>query len=565
MRTEIAEAFAELGVEPREHQFETVSSVLYEFLRNGKSCVFVDAPTGSGKSVIAATVAKTMAKLQPPVKSVVVSSTNSLVRQYERDVASKPGAVAIYGAENYPCALRPLLSYKPMSAAFCLRKSPFFQETSESERACGECAFKKSRDGKLSQPLAVTNYSYFFVDRLFLAPESEPDNPSTFTPRDLYVFDESHLFSDHFANHCTVFFSRSRADEYLEDCELASGGPSLMSTAYRAAFLVICENAARQTIGPANVEKFLSTLMKFYSGMYNVFENHMRASKAHAEHEGWAAYKDKYRRLLCKVEDFLKYKFDCAVTCEEKDSSMSVKPVFPLGAFEHLRAKYNLFMSATMDAELMVQTLALDVKECSQIRVPYSFDLDDKTVHMPPSWAPRINYGNSKTNAVLDKVGTIVRAAAANHPNEKGIVLTTSFQQATDVAARLKDGPHNIMLHVRGEKIDTLLTKFKERLKPTILISPSLFEGIDLPGKLSEFQIVLKAPFPSMGDKRVTAIMRKYPSVFRKTTVMKLVQALGRSTRFRGDRSTSYLVDGNLRDLFDSVENKWKDQFRVVV
>lgn len=94
-------------------------------------------------------------------------------------------------------------------------------------------------------------------------------------------------------------------------------------------------------------------------------------------------------------------------------------------------------------------------------------------------------------------------------------------------------------------------------------MSPSIFEGIDLYGNRSKFNILVKAPFPSLGDKRIFYISRKHQRMYKLMTLEKMIQGMGRSTRFKGDQSTSYLLDQNLVKLLNHKSNIWKDQFEI--
>lgn len=563
---EILESFQELGLEPREGQVELCEEVVRHF-ESGKGCVFVDAPTGSGKSVVAVVVAKTMGRrTSGEVKSVVVSSTNALVRQYRRDFGRAPGVAPLFGADNYPCTLRTFLSSRPTSAEKCYRKSKFFEDqyagTELEAEYCGKCEFRQSRDRKSEDQVVVTNYAYFAIDRLYLETLAEGRLP-TFRDRQLFVFDEAHLFNEQFANHCTIFASSRRLDECVEDLRLMLGPDSHAERAYSSAFAVLLENVRRQTIGPKNVGKFLSTLMKFYGMMYGIMQDAARDSVSEADYDRYWALGDKYRRLLCKVEDYFKYELDVAVTCEPQAEEISVKPIFAGSVFGALRSRYNLFMSATLDPSYMVKTLGIDPSEVAEVRAPYRFEVDDKRVNVPDrGMTVAVSYRNSRDDATLDRLAETCSAILREHRHQSGIVASTSFAMAKGVASRVVTD-HAVLLHEPGTPVDRFVELLIAADRPTVLFSPSLFEGIDLPGNASRFQVLLKAPYYSLADRRMTAIMRNYPEVYDQMTVMRLVQVLGRSTRFRGDKSTSYFLDRNIDRVFDSRNNRWKDQFFV--
>ena len=105
-----------------------------------------------------------------------------------------------------------------------------------------------------------------------------------------------------------------------------------------------------------------------------------------------------------------------------------------------------------------------------------------------------------------------------------------------------------------------VLEQFKAYKGPAVILTPSGFEGIDLPGDLSRFQILCKAPFGSLGDKRVAHILNVYPDIYSLTTLMKVTQGAGRSVRSAEDWATTYCLDMGIQRLW-SKNNAWADEF----
>ena len=84
--------------------------------------------------------------------------------------------------------------------------------------------------------------------------------------------------------------------------------------------------------------------------------------------------------------------------------------------------------------------------------------------------------------------------------NEKGIIHCHSYK----VASYIKNNIRNSRILIHGsDNRDTILEKHKKSRKPTVLISPSMTEGVDLKGELSRFQIICKVPYPYLGDKLI--------------------------------------------------------------
>ena len=67
--------------------------------------------------------------------------------------------------------------------------------------------------------------------------------------------------------------------------------------------------------------------------------------------------------------------------------------------------------------------------------------------------------------------------------------------------------------------------------------------GVDLPGDMSRFQIVMKLPYPSLGDKRIKAMFEKDPKWYTMKMFTKLIQMCGRSTRTTDDYCDTYILD----------------------
>ena len=83
----------------------------------------------------------------------------------------------------------------------------------------------------------------------------------------------------------------------------------------------------------------------------------------------------------------------------------------------------------------------------------------------------------------------------------------------------------------------------------SVLLSSSLWEGVDLKDDDSRFQIIAKAPYKSLGDTRVRAKMNKFPSWYSSETMMKILQGFGRSIRSDDDWARTYVIDSTINNL----------------
>src|SRR5207237_1189052 len=83
--------------------------------------------------------------------------------------------------------------------------------------------------------------------------------------------------------------------------------------------------------------------------------------------------------------------------------------------------------------------------------------------------------------------------------------------------------------------------------EPTVLLSPSMREGVDLPDDFLRFQIITKMPYPDLGDPWTAARQARDPRWYALETAKALVQAYGRGCRHAGDHGTTYILDAQLQ------------------
>ena len=74
----------------------------------------------------------------------------------------------------------------------------------------------------------------------------------------------------------------------------------------------------------------------------------------------------------------------------------------------------------------------------------------------------------------------------------------------------------------------------------------------------------MKAPYPALGDKRMKYIADMMPHIYRFITLLKIIQACGRSVRNPTDYCMTYMLDTKISDLWFSGDNIWKNEFLFV-
>ena len=101
--------------------------------------------------------------------------------------------------------------------------------------------------------------------------------------------------------------------------------------------------------------------------------------------------------------------------------------------------------------------------------------------------------------------------------------------------------------------------------RPTVLLSPSMQEGVDLKGDLSRFQILCKVPYPYLGDKLVKKRMHKWKWWYPLQTAKTIVQSVGRSVRSVDDTAVTYILDADFDRFYDKHKSLFPQEFRDTI
>jgi Rad3-related DNA helicase len=192
----------------------------------------------------------------------------------------------------------------------------------------------------------------------------------------------------------------------------------------------------------------------------------------------------------------------------------------------------------------LAECLGLDVATTLTVRSDSPFPLEQRPIVYRPRGALSRATLAELEPAVFSAVADILRA----HARDKGVIHVPSYAAAdrlvTDLARRVPLESRRLLPIATPEAKPAALQHHRASHLATVLVSPSLREGVDLPDDLLRFQIVTKMPFPDLGDPWTAARARRDPRWYALETAKSLVQTYGRSCRHADDRGVTYLLDG---------------------
>jgi len=553
---QILHSFERLGKKPRGDQVKYVNQIIEAYLDDGKTNVILCAPTGSGKSIIGAIVADAIHHILEIFErnaSFILTGTNVLTDQYAETFDGVRDFLLVKGANNYECEVLDETAGSCCEKA--MRKSKEPDLVAMADKFCGKCEFASIKKRKHVAEHLITNYSYFFIDRLFT-------NQHAY--RTITVWDEAHLISDAFAEHCAVYVSEKRLTgfvlELVENLKLDIDNSLLKS---------LNDFKKHLSKGTINDDNYLSLLEALHS-TYKAIEERATDSAKQIIRTDLTGYSKlsrlgkKYGDLACKIGDLLAYQYEHVFEYNKEAKELSVKPIFVGSMFNTLiNSDFQLFMSATVSETLLVETLGLNPVETKFIKLPPSFPIENKKVVF--LGVEKLNYTTMKDVAVQKKLANACKKLVARHGDEgeSGIILTPSFDVTEQIANAINFKNVEVFQHERGTKLAPLVESFKRFEGPAVLISPSMFEGLSLDDDLSRYQILVKSPYASLGEKRMKYIADHHPNMYQLATILKIIQGAGRSVRSEEDFAVTYCLDQQLSWLWKSNLNVWKDEFSV--
>jgi ATP-dependent DNA helicase DinG len=573
LRSQINAAFERLKFRPRDRQLDHVERIVGAFLEDDARHVILSAPTGTGKSIIGAAVAETIHAILSPQDranaAFLLTATNALGQQYF-DTFSNPNDPwdptfrFIKGANNYECSALSTQE-EPQTAENCsirlFQKAGMDSVISEN---CNRCEFFQNRQLRDKSRFLITNYSYYFTDRM---------SSNLLAQRSVCVFDEAHLINDLYTEHCAIQFSDVGLQQAAQE---VNDHLRLGSTDVFKHLKMIRDHLMQEKIDDKSYMSYLRILADVYTEIFEAAQQEAeRSIRQPTQYLKLNRLSKKYAGKVGKIYDLLEHEYPHVFEYKPKNPKFGqdrhevlVKPIFVSGMFEQLvNAKYNLLMSATISEQYARRTLTLEpASRVKHIRLEPQFPKENKKVifFKPLS----LNYNSMKDPETIKKLSAHTYQIVQKHTSlgERGIVLAPSFAIVESIAGTLRGVLDTrkvaIFEHKKGEKLVDVLDDFRAYKKgPAVFLTPSGFEGLDLPGDLSRFQVVTKAPFGSLGDRRIKVILDSYPDIYSLTCLMKIVQGAGRSVRSSDDHAVTYMLDTGIQRLWTAKNNEWADEF----
>ena len=536
-------------------------------IRSGFKHIFLEAPTGFGKSPVAIAMARYLGS------SHICTATKDLQAQYSRDF---PFIREVKGKSNFTCIIKdniglketcnygPCLKddgydciYKTKLADYKVQgeatkyesvKLDYLAEKKYIEKMKSQsgiiqfdwkpCHYYDQKWIGLKSSHTIYNYKYFLSDLFY---------SGNMQKRQLLVLDEAHAIESEvsdfksftvFNESITSFLPKLNVpdkSEYDIETWIAFG------TELREKLLNFIDKAST-ILGKKNFEEYPFTEKNLIDAI------------------------TKEKNLRTVIEDMKNNKENWIVTQVEKAANNQLRKVLvtPIDVSPYFKdiletGSISLFMSATiLSKDYLCKIGGIKLDQVKFIRIQESnFPIKNRPIYLM-----NIAWLNAKTmNQSLPAIANAVNNIMSIHRNEKGIIHTTSYSQLQFIKENISK-ENTIRLIETGSKFDRneTLQRHCKSSKPTVLISPSLYLGVDLKDNLSRFQIIVKVPYADLTDRKVSVMKQRDPNWYTWNAILKLVQAYGRSIRSKDDFAHTYILDSSISYLLKQAREmspKW--------
>lgn len=178
----------------------------------------------------------------------------------------------------------------------------------------------------------------------------------------------------------------------------------------------------------------------------------------------------------------------------------------------------------------------------SGISVPSTFPLSRRPIYIHP-----IATMTRKTeDEARPLIAQAIQKVVAKHPDDKILIHTVSYNlnRFIEDVLRQSDQLFRVVTYNAAVEKQRAIDRYLAQ-SGAVFLAPSLDRGIDLPGDDCRVIVVCKIPFPSLGDKQISARMHTKggQSWYAVRTIRSLVQMTGRGMRSADDYCESYILD----------------------
>lgn len=513
--SDLPEKFARI----QPHQITAINQIMAAFER--VDVVVVDAPTGSGKTLIGEVVRRLMRVTAP-----YICSTKNLQEQLLNEF---PYAKLLMGRGNYPTQMY-RSSFHPSQLMGHVSCEDCTWSVTTPCRWCvnkAVCPYEAAKREALAADLAIINSAYFLA---------EANSAGKFSRQELVIVDEADVMEEVLMRHVSVHVGERRLSQW----------------GWRVPERVTVKDSYREWL-EARVEDLIGIAAAIPPGEDPALERERRYVR---EMRG-------RMRLVMNGLDTDAWTYTGRKNEDRKGDGASFKParVDFLGAELMWRhgEKWLLMSGTVISSRELVEWLGLGSASHELVRVPNVIPVENRRVILRPI----ANMAMKHKHDSWPKMAVGVREVLKLHPGSRVLIHSVSYAFTKFLASELRGLGRPVIHYSNPLDRQGALAQYRGQAA-AVLIAPSFDRGVDLVGDDCRVQLIPKVPYPYLGDRQVSARMHAAGGRvwYNIQAVRKIVQMAGRGVRGPDDWAVTYIMDEQFKGrLWNEARNLFPTWF----
>lgn len=514
------------------------------------SYLLLEAPVGAGKSNIGITFSHYLNQRIPKYRgdSFILTPQRILQDQYERSFFGNKeiNLASFYGKSNYEC------KQKKTTCDIGTLVKP----------TCSNCPFanakakaRASADTVLNYKLALTSFAFTST---FKRQRNDPDLGYR-PPRELIVFDECHTLENHLIDFDALAISEWRCKKY-----------NLRFKVNRT-----IEDALdwMQDYYLPEIDKIVRRLQDECEPLLDKSGDELTRSEINKIRElnKLQEHFDEATVMSLRTPEHVNEKF---VLVWDKVMFQFKRLTGAYSFHKHLvpMADTFLFMSSTiLNRDGFCADLGIKKEDSAFLSLNSDFPKENRPVYYMPQCKMNAKWKDPENESGREEMLETVTMLLNGHEKESGIIHTGNFAIARWLVENLEGNiPQTIYHHNpdSGDDRNAIITAFQGDPKPSVLISPSSTEGLDLKDDLGRFAIFVKVPFGYLGDQWIKRRMEMSKEWYQRRALIDIIQGGGRVVRSKDDNGSVYILDASWQFLYNQAYNMipkwWRESYTRV-
>ena len=517
--------------EPRENQITALEWLAEQTV----PYLLLEAPVGAGKSNIGVTFSKFLTGSAG--NSFILTPQRILQEQYERSFKRNKqiNLASFYGKSNYTCA----------------EKRTTCEIGSIVKPQCANCPHAKAKKAAQLANNTVLNYKLALTSFAFT---------ETFKPRRLMILDECHTLENHLIDFDALQITEWRCKKYnlrFKNCRSMGVALDWMRDYYLPQIKEVAEDMQ---------DRCEPLMEKTGSELTRAEINQLR------ELSGLLDHVDEAMTMSIRTMDYMRENF-VLVHDPVMFQFKRLKGAYSFHKIVVPFAKRFLFMSSTiLNKDGFCEDLNIPEDQTAFLSLGSEFPTEHRPVFYMPQCKMNAKWKEDENRAGRKRmIQTTKQLLNDIHQKDTGLIHTGNFEIAKWLVNHLENEiPHHIYHHNpdSGDDRNNVITAFQDDGKPSILISPSSTEGLDLKDDLGRFAIFTKVPFGYLGDQWIKKRMEMSIRWYHRRALIDIIQGGGRIVRSSDDHGVVYVLDQSWAYLYKQayymIPRWWRDSYSSV-